>query len=95
MDHDDDVSAGGERFAIAGLLIAAVSVVTIVGEALQAELTRNFKSTVGAVVVDENADIDQAGQFPHRRCQRFFRVVSGQDDGNAFAVDHAAISSKD
>jgi hypothetical protein len=46
------------------------------------------------VVVDENADIDQVGQFPDRRFQRFFRVVSGQDDGNAFAVDHAAISSK-
>jgi hypothetical protein len=45
------------------------------------------------VVVDQNADIDQVGQFPHGRFQRLFRVISGQHDGNAFAVDHAMFPS--
>jgi len=55
----------------------------------------DFDSAIGTVVVDENANIDQVGQFPYRRFQRLFRVVSGKHDGNAFAVDHAVYSSMD
>ena len=77
MHHDDHVGAGGQSFAIAGLLIAAIAVVAIMGERLQAEPVRDFEGAIGAVVVDENANVDQVGQLPHRRFQCFFRVVSG------------------
>src|ERR1019366_5467680 len=56
MDHDDDVGAGGQSFAVAGLLIAAIAVVAIVNEGLQAEPVRDFEGAIGTVIVDENAD---------------------------------------
>ncbi len=61
-------------------------------EELQSELVRDFDGAIGTMIVDENADIDQVGQFPYRRFQRLLRVVSGEHDGNAFAVDHAVFS---
>lgn len=36
---------------------------------------------------------NQVGQFPHCGFQRFFRVLGGQYQGNAFAVDHAMKTS--
>ncbi len=93
VDHDDNIGAGGQSFPVAGLLIAAITVVAVVDEGLQAEAVRDFEGAIGTVIVDENADIDQVGQFPYRRFQRFFRVVSGEHHGNAFAVDHAVLSS--
>src|ERR1700728_2174006 len=38
MKHDDDVGAGGQSFAIAGLLVASVAVVAVVLEDIQAKL---------------------------------------------------------
>src|ERR1019366_3132550 len=77
MDHDDDVGAGGQCFAVAGLLIAAIAVVAVVDKRLQTEPVRDFESAIGTVVVDQNADIDQVGQVPNRRFQRLLRVVRG------------------
>jgi hypothetical protein len=57
-------------------------------------LAGDFDGTIGAVIVYENADVNQVGQFPDGCFQRLFRVVSGKHDGNAFAVNHAVISSK-
>src|SRR5208337_2138922 len=92
MNHDDHVGAGGQSFAVASLLIAAVTVVAVVDEGRQAQPTRDFDSAIGTVVVDENADIDQVGQFPYRSFQRPFRIECREHHGNAFAVDHALLS---
>jgi hypothetical protein len=58
-------------------------------EDLKAEAMRDFESTVGAVVVDQDANIDEVGKFADSGFERFFRVVGGKHDGNALAVDHA------
>ena len=90
MKHDDDVGAGGQSLAIAGLLVASVAVVAVVLEDIQAQLPGEIDGVVGTVVVHQNADVDQVGQFSHRDLQSFLRVVSGHDDRDALAVDHLA-----
>jgi len=89
MKHDDHVSAFGQSFAVAGLLIAAVTVVAIVLEDLQAEAACEIDGAVGAVVIDKNADIHEIRQSACRDLESFLRVIGGHDDRDAFAVDHA------
>ena len=55
MEHDDDVGAGGQGFAIAGLLIAAIAVVAVVQEDMEAETLRQSDGAVLAVVVHKDA----------------------------------------
>ena len=57
MNHDDDVRAGAQRLAIAGLLVRAVPVVPIVNEQLQAEFARDRDRLVLAAIVDEEDHI--------------------------------------
>ena len=63
MQHDDDVGAGGQGFAIAGLLVAPVAVVAVVLEDVQAQAAGEINGAVGAVIIDQDADVDQFGQF--------------------------------
>jgi hypothetical protein len=88
VQHDDDVCARVQRLAIAGHLIAAVTVVTVVLEDEQAEFARDIDGLVAAVVVDEDADIDEFRQFTYRDLQGLLRIVGGHDDRDALAVDH-------
>ena len=88
MQHDDYIGAGGESFAIAGLLIAAIAVIAVVLEDLQAEAAREIDSLVGAVIIHEDADIDQVGQLSDGDLEGLLRVVSGHYYRYAFAVDH-------
>ncbi len=92
MNHDDDVGAGGERFAIAGLLIAAVAVIGVVDEGLHAELFGESGGLVLAGVVDEDLDVDDVGQFAHGLFQGLFGVVGRHDDRDSFSVDHCVTS---
>ena len=92
MDHDHDVGAGGEGFAIAGLLIAAVSVVGIVDEGLHAEAAGKRGGLVFAGVVDKDLDIDDVGEFAHGLFQGLFGVVCRHDDRDSFSVDHGSNS---
>jgi len=48
-----------------------------VNERLQAQPVCDFDGAIGTVIVDEDADVDQFGQLPHRGFQRLFRVVRG------------------
>jgi hypothetical protein len=77
MHHDDHVCARGQRLAIARLLVAAVAVVAVVDEVVQAESLRDLDCVIGAVIVHEDAGIHGVGQLPHRRFQRLFRVIGG------------------
>ena len=77
-------------FAIAGLLVASVPVVAIVLENEQAQAAGEIDGLIAAVVVDQNADVDQIGQFSDGDLERLLRVVGGHDDRDAFAVDHGA-----
>ncbi len=90
MEHDDNVGARGQGFAITGLLIAAITVVAVVLEDLQAEAARQVNGLVGAVVIHQNADIDQLGKFSDGGLERFLRVVGGHYDRDALAVDHGS-----
>jgi hypothetical protein len=54
----------------------------------QAKFSCHVDGLVAAVVVDENADIDELRQFGHSGRQRFLRVVSGHNHRDALAVDH-------
>ena len=49
-----------------------------------------FNRSVRAVIVDQYSDIHQVRQFPDSGLQSFFRIVSGQDDRDAFAVNHSS-----
>jgi len=88
VDHDDDVGAGGQGFAIAGLLVASVAVVAVVDEILETEFLRHFHGAVFAVVVDEDAGVDDFGQLADGLLKSFLRVVGGEDDRDALGVDH-------
>ena len=88
MHHDDHVSARGQGLAIAGLLVASVAIVLVMHKELQSQSLGNFHGAVGAVIVHQNADVHQFGQFRDGRCQGLLRVIRGQHDGDTFPVDH-------
>src|SRR5579863_6182237 len=88
MKHDDDIGAGGQGFAIAGLLVASVAVVAVVLENVEAETAGQVDGVVAAVVVHQDTDIHQVGNFFHRGLESLRRVVRGHDDCDAFAVNH-------
>ena len=91
MHHDDDVRARGQGLAIAGLLVASVAIILVVHEELQSQLLGNLDRAVGAVIVHQNADVDQFRQFRHGRRQRLLRVIGREHHGDAFPVDHEVI----
>ena len=88
MHHDDHVCARGQGLAVAGLLVAAVSVILVVHKKLQAQLLGDLDRAVGTVIVHQNADIHQFGQLRHGRGQGLLRVICRQHHGNAFPIDH-------
>ena len=64
MDHHDDVRAEMQRRAIAGLLIAAVADVPLVGHDERSEPSGERDGLVGAGIVDHHDGIDDVlGQF--------------------------------
>src|SRR5450755_4091378 len=90
MQHDDHVGALRQRLAIAGHLIAPVTVVAVVLEDVQAKAVGQVDGVVGTVVVDEDADVDEAGQFSYGDFESLFRIVGGHDDRHALAVNHGS-----
>ncbi len=88
MDHNHDVSARGKSLAVAGLLIAAISVIGVVDEGLHTQLPGERGGLVLAGIVDENLDVHNIGQFPHCLFQGLFGVVGRHHDRNPLSVDH-------
>ncbi len=88
MQHDDDVRTGGQGLAIAGLLVAPITIIAVVLEDDQSEAACDVHCLVRAVVVDENADVHQIGQLSHGDLEGLLRVISGHNDRDALAVDH-------
>ena len=61
MDHDDDVCAGREREAVAGLLVAAITAVPRMHLDLHTiERARDLYGLITAGVVDEDDQVDHA-----------------------------------
>ena len=56
MQHDHDVGARAEGFAIAGLLVAAVPVIAVMNVHLEPKLARHMDGRVGTSVVYNNDD---------------------------------------
>ena len=92
MQHDDDVGAGGQCLAIAGLLVAAVAIVAVVLEDEETKTAGEFDGVVGAAIIHKNADVDQVGHFSDRGLESFLRIVGGHDDRDALAVNHFAVT---
>ena len=90
VEHDDDIGASGQSFAVAGLLVASVAVVAVVLKDEEAEAAAEIDGMVGTVIVDQDADVDQARQFIDGDLQSLLRIVGGHDDRDALAVDHFA-----
>src|SRR5579862_8269660 len=80
MNHDDDVGASGQSFAITGLLVAAVTIIAIVLEDVQTETAGNIDGLIGTAVIDQDADVNEFGKFSDGRFESLLRVVSGHDD---------------
>ena len=57
VDHHDDIGAGVQRLAVAGLLVGAVAVVAVVNEQLQAQFARDAGGFVFAAVVDQDHQV--------------------------------------
>ena len=55
---------------------------------VQAEAAGKVDGVVGAVVINQNADVDEVGQFSDRDFESLLRIVGGHDDRDALAVDH-------
>jgi hypothetical protein len=60
---------------------------------VQAQAVGEINRLVGAVVVDQNADVYEVRQFSHRGFESLFRVVGRHYNRNVFAVDHWRIVS--
>jgi len=88
VDHDDDVCAGGESFAIAGLLVATIAVVVVVHKGLHAEPSGKLRGLVFGGVVNEDFDVYDIGQFANGFLEGFLGVIGRHDDRNPFSVDH-------
>jgi hypothetical protein len=55
---------------------------------LKAQLVGEFRSCVGAVVIDQDAAIHRGGNLLDGLLQRLFGVVRRKDSYNLFVVDH-------
>ena len=64
VHHDDHVRARSQGLSIAGLLIAAIAVVPVVLTRIAARGAGHFNRPVGALIIHQDADIDQFRQFP-------------------------------
>ena len=91
MDHDDDVGPAVEGFAVARLLIAAVTAVLRMDDHGQTHLAGHLDGAILAAVVHENDLIDAARRHVgQRRGQRSLGVVSRHDGDDAMGAFAAA-----
>ena len=88
MHHNDDVSVFGESFAVAGLLIAAITIVAVVHKVHQAELARNFHGPVRAEIIDQDAGIHDVRQLLHGHGKRLLGVVCRHYYSYTFSIQH-------
>src|SRR5690242_19984993 len=88
VHHDDHIGARVQSFAVAGLLVAPVSVIAVVDVGVETQAVRDLQRLVSAVVIHQNADVHQVGQFTDGLLQGLLRVVRGQHHTDALAVDH-------
>ncbi len=89
MQHDDDVRAAAQRFAVTGFLVAAVAQILFVDEGSQAKFVGDLGGSVVAAVVHQNHFVDKVlGDLAISLFQRFRRVIRGHDHENAFTVQH-------
>ena len=57
VHHHHDVGAGSQRFAIAGLLIGAVTVVAVVDEQLEAQFAGDARGFIRAAVIHHDHQV--------------------------------------
>ena len=62
VDHHDDVGAGAQSFAVAGLLVGAVAVVAVVNEQFESQLAGDLGGLVGAAVVHQDDQVDHVAR---------------------------------
>ena len=89
MDHHDNTGASAERFAVAGLLVGAVTIVTVVDKQVEAQLFGDPNRFIGRTIVDDDHQVHHVvRQFGVRHMQRFSRIVS-RHDHDYFGFRHA------
>ena len=78
VDHHDDLGAALERFAVAGLLVAAVAEVALVDDDRESQLLGQRHGAVLRAVVDQDHLVDRAFRdVLDRLLKGLFRVVRG------------------
>ncbi|MFO1415223.1 MAG: hypothetical protein U1F10_15230 [Burkholderiales bacterium] len=89
VHHHDDIRAGAQRLAVAGLLVGAVARVDRVADRVEAEALGDGEGGVVARIVDQHHVVDHvAGNRAIARRQRALGTIGGHDDDDALSVDH-------
>ncbi len=89
MQHDDDVRATPQSFAIAGFLVAAISQILAMYEGGQPEFGSDFRGGVVAAVIHKNNFVHEVfGDFAIGLFKRLCGVIRRHHDENAFSVEH-------
>ena len=63
MEHDHNIGAGGERLAITGLLVSAITVVAVVNECPNAEAFGQSGGSIDARIIHQDLDVDFIRKF--------------------------------
>ena len=92
MEHDDNVRTSGERFAVAGLLVPAISVIRVVDKGQHTQAARTAGSIVAAGVIDQDSDVHNVGQLGDGALQGFFGVICRHHHCDSLAVQHDRVS---
>ena len=83
------LGVAAQRLGVAGLLVAAVAVVAVVGDGVDAELRRHRQCLVGAGVVDQQQVVDDVSRdLADGPFEGPGGVVGRQHDADPLAVDH-------
>ena len=89
MEHDDDIRAVLQRLGITGLLIAAVAAIFRMHFHVDPQPPRDLRRIVAAVIVDQDAFVDNIGNLPHGRFQGLRGIIRRQNDHNSLSVDQS------
>ena len=88
MEHHNDVGASLERLDVAGLLVAAVTLVFLMKENAEAELARHFDRGIGRNVIDHDAFVDAVARDVAKRLLERPAGIVSRHDHNGFQGWH-------